>query len=41
MEIVKVEPIWDQFNTEGPKGPAFYSRGRTTIESYLVEIRGG
>ena len=25
--------VWDQFNTEGPKGRAFCSRGRYTIES--------
>ena len=24
--------LWDQFNTEGPKGPALCPRGRTTIE---------
>ena len=23
--------VWDQFNTEGPKGPAHCSRGRSTI----------
>ena len=36
-EICMVEAdthiVWDQFNTEVPKGPAFCSRGRTTIES--------
>ena len=25
--------VWDQLNTEGPEGPAFCSRGRTTIGS--------
>ena len=24
--------VWDQFNTEGPMGPAFCARGRTTIK---------
>ena len=24
--------VWEQFNTEGPKGPALCSRGRTIIE---------
>ena len=32
--------VRDQFNKEDPKGPAFCSRGRTTIESCEVEIRG-
>ena len=25
--------LWDQFNKEGPKSPAFCSRGRNTIAS--------
>ena len=33
--------VWDQFNTEGPMGPAFCARGRSTIQSCEVEIRGG
>ena len=32
--------VWDQFNTEGPKGPALCSRGCTTIGSCYVEICG-
>ena len=25
--------VWDEFNTEGPKGPGLCARGRMTIES--------
>ena len=32
--------VWDQFNTEGPMGPAFCACGRTTIQRCEVVIRG-
>ena len=32
--------VWDEFNTEGPKGPALCPRGCNTIECCQLEIRG-
>ena len=39
--MVEAVVVWDQFNTEGPMGLFFCARGRTTIQSCKVEIRGG
>ena len=33
--------VCDQFNTEGPMGPAFCAGGRSTIQICEVEVRGG
>ena len=32
--------VWDEFNTEGPKGAALCPRGCNTIECCQLEIRG-